>query len=118
MGRGMRGRRNRLRERDGDNCFYCFEQMVFRPKICRKASSNDATMEHLIDRKHGGTDDLENLVLACKACNNGRNYMSLAEKLASRGRKPPKEPESEKRKRQAKEFAAAMVEAAKRRMSA
>jgi 5-methylcytosine-specific restriction endonuclease McrA len=28
------------------------------------------SIEHIIPRHHGGTDELENLALACKGCNN------------------------------------------------
>ena len=30
----------------------------------------NVTVEHIIPRSKGGTDDLENLALACKGCNN------------------------------------------------
>lgn len=35
-----------------------------------------ASVEHIIPRAHGGTDDIENLALACVACNNekGRRH--------------------------------------------
>ena len=91
MGSAMRGRRTRLRERDGDLCFYCGSMMLFEPTWRKTGSrpfrvhpANEATVEHLVDRQHGGSNDLTNLVLACKGCNNGRNYMGLAEKLSSR----------------------------------
>ncbi len=29
-----------------------------------------ATIEHIVPRNHGGTDDLGNLALACRSCNN------------------------------------------------
>lgn len=29
-----------------------------------------ATIEHILPRNHGGTDDLDNLALACARCNN------------------------------------------------
>jgi 5-methylcytosine-specific restriction endonuclease McrA len=31
-----------------------------------------ATIEHILPRVHGGTDDLENLGLACARCNHGK----------------------------------------------
>ena len=31
---------------------------------------NDATLEHIVPKHHGGTDDLENLALACARCNS------------------------------------------------
>lgn len=30
---------------------------------------SDATIEHIVPRNHGGTDDLENLAIACARCN-------------------------------------------------
>lgn len=31
-----------------------------------------ATIEHILPRNHGGTDDLRNLALACARCNHGK----------------------------------------------
>ena len=31
-----------------------------------------ATLEHIVPRTHGGTNDLENLAAACKRCNHGK----------------------------------------------
>ena len=31
-----------------------------------------ATIEHILPRHHGGTDDLRNLAIACAACNQGK----------------------------------------------
>lgn len=31
-----------------------------------------ATVEHILPRHHGGTNDLENLALACARCNHGK----------------------------------------------
>lgn len=92
MGRKMSGRRKALLERDGDACFYCGEQMRFEPSFrktwrgteFRVHPADEATIEHLLDKQHGGTDDLSNLVLSCKRCNNGRNYMTLEQKMESR----------------------------------
>lgn len=30
---------------------------------------NGATLEHIVPKNHGGTDDLENLAIACARCN-------------------------------------------------
>lgn len=83
-------RRRDLRARDGDNCFYCGCAMRFGSIIKKNGWKYDppnmATLEHLIDVKYGGSNAMDNLVLACKACNNGRNYMSYNEKLMSRGK--------------------------------
>jgi 5-methylcytosine-specific restriction endonuclease McrA len=54
--------RRTVRERAGDRCEYCG---------LRQNQSPLATLhvEHIIPRKHGGTDSLENLALACIDCN-------------------------------------------------
>ena len=31
---------------------------------------NDATLEHIVPKNHGGTDDLDNLAIACARCNS------------------------------------------------
>lgn len=41
-------------------------------------------MDHVIPRKHGGTDDVENLVPACAPCNQSKNAQSLEVWLMSR----------------------------------
>src|SRR6266481_293943 len=54
--------RARVRERAGNRCEYCH---------LHQDDSPLATLhvEHTIPRVHGGTDDLENLALACIDCN-------------------------------------------------
>lgn len=49
-------------ERGGNRCEYCRlhqDHLPFAP----------LHVEHIIARKHGGTDDLSNLALACDRCN-------------------------------------------------
>jgi 5-methylcytosine-specific restriction endonuclease McrA len=62
--------RQRLRDRDGDNCGDCNKRMVFK----RWAGTNpdEATLDHRRPRSHEGTYDLENLRLLCSACNKKR----------------------------------------------
>lgn len=33
---------------------------------------NGGTIEHMLPRTHGGTDELHNVALACSRCNNGK----------------------------------------------
>ena len=51
-----------VRRRARDRCEYCALEQRYSP---------DARLhiEHIRPRKHGGTDDLENLCLACAECN-------------------------------------------------
>lgn len=48
-----------LIERDGPLCVYC-------------SSSEKIVVDHMVPIALGGTDDLDNLALACKACNAGK----------------------------------------------
>jgi hypothetical protein len=45
-------------------CEYCWSQVDFSP--------DSFSVEHIIPRIKGGTDDLENLALACQGCNNNK----------------------------------------------
>lgn len=36
-----------------------------------------ATVDHLIERRNGGTDEMCNLVAACRNCNNGRDAKGM-----------------------------------------
>jgi hypothetical protein len=47
-------------------CEYCFSQARFSP--------DPFSVEHIVPRAQGGTDELENLALACQGCNN-RKYI-------------------------------------------
>ena len=51
-----------MRERAGNRCEYCQLHQDDSPLAVLH-------IEHLIPRIHGGTDDLENLALACIDCN-------------------------------------------------
>src|ERR1017187_1803028 len=54
--------RARVQERAGDRCEYCLMRQNDSPLPALH-------VEHIIPRIHGGTDDLENLALACIDCN-------------------------------------------------
>ena len=53
-------------------CLICNRHLQL--ELSGKAISQ-VTVEHILPRNHGGTDDLSNLALACARCNNekGRN---------------------------------------------
>jgi hypothetical protein len=51
-----------VRERAADCCEYCHRVQAESPLIAFH-------VEHIIPRKHGGRDRLENLALACPDCN-------------------------------------------------
>ncbi len=54
--------RTRVRERAGSRCEYCRLHQDDSPLAVLH-------IEHIIPRKHGGSDDPENLALACIDCN-------------------------------------------------
>lgn len=65
--------RPNLRRQYGDDCFYCGVTMSFR-KAKRGALPDDlATLEHMTPLSRGGGHTWENCVLACWACNWGKN---------------------------------------------
>lgn len=45
-------------------CCYCGEQLLY----------EDATLEHIIARTNGGTNDFENLDIACEPCNSTKGH--------------------------------------------
>jgi 5-methylcytosine-specific restriction endonuclease McrA len=54
--------RREVQQRARGCCEYCISQAQF--------SSDPFSIEHIRPRSKGGTDDLENLALACQGCNN------------------------------------------------
>lgn len=56
-----------LGSRDGERCIWCSKPLTHR---CA-----DATVDHVVCRSRGGSNGLENLVLACAACNHLRADM-------------------------------------------
>lgn len=55
--------RDRLRERDGNTCWYCFR------KFCEDLL---ATIDHVWPQSLGGDDSLDNLRLSCPPCNQAK----------------------------------------------
>ena len=53
-------------QRAARGCEYCRCQVSYSP--------DPFSIEHIIPRSKGGTDDLKNLALACQGCNN-RKYV-------------------------------------------
>jgi hypothetical protein len=53
-----------LETRDGEQCIWCGKALTHR--------CPDATVDHVVCRSRGGSNSLENLVLACADCNHRR----------------------------------------------
>lgn len=62
--------RQYLRERDGDCCNWCNEELDF--KSLSPTQDMFPTIDHILSRALGGKNRVSNLVLACRKCNNGR----------------------------------------------
>jgi 5-methylcytosine-specific restriction endonuclease McrA len=62
-------------ERDGDSCHYCCK-----PKLKGKG----AHLDHIVPRKHGGADTIDNLVLSCARCNTQKQSSTLEDYIARR----------------------------------
>lgn len=61
--------RNYLIQRDGMNCHWCKKTMDLSAPL---NTGNFPTIEHILPKAKGGTDDERNLALACRTCNGGR----------------------------------------------
>lgn len=59
--------------------FEVLKRDAFRCQYCGKQAGAGAELEidHIIPRAKGGTDDKENLITACKECNNGKSSKEL-----------------------------------------
>jgi 5-methylcytosine-specific restriction endonuclease McrA len=66
----------RLKARDGENCWLC----------ALRLKEGDITIEHLIPRSLGGTDEESNLVLCHRPCNRHLADRPLERKLQMRDR--------------------------------
>ena len=54
-----------IKERDGNRCRYCGREVNWRDR----KSEAGATYDHVIPISKGGTDDVDNIVVCCRACN-------------------------------------------------
>lgn len=76
MGFEQYGGRKKARQKllqDRPYCWWCGEDFTVSPtNNWRSWPNNFPTIEHLLPRSEGGTEDYDNLVLACFRCNNTR----------------------------------------------
>jgi 5-methylcytosine-specific restriction endonuclease McrA len=52
-------------------CIHCNARLVVRSD---GTPIGDVTVEHIVPRRRGGTDDADNLALACARCNYQKGY--------------------------------------------
>lgn len=61
--------------RDGRRCFYCDVELT---------DGRQPTVEHLLSKSRGGSDDLANLAIACKPCNQAVADRPIVQKVRYR----------------------------------
>lgn len=69
--------RDALRERDGCHCAYCGVALV------EDDPMRGESLDHLVPRSRGGSDDLENLALSCRSCNSQKGTRTAHEFVLS-----------------------------------
>lgn len=61
--------------REGGRCFYCDRVCTSERRAKPPYPRNMASRDHLVPQFYGGSDDIENVVMACIECNNARGLM-------------------------------------------
>lgn len=70
--------RQAWRRKFGDVCEPCGMKMLFDPKS--RGLSKYATLDHILARALGGRDELENITVICKSCNNRKSAEEYRQK--------------------------------------
>lgn len=58
--------RTKVKIMQQNNCWYC-------------GKDNPKTIDHVVSISHGGSDDIDNLVMACKTCNSTKRELSVSD---------------------------------------
>lgn len=75
--KNLKSKKSKLANRDGKMCFYCQSKLPF----------EELTIEHLLNKSHGGNDHDSNLCLACEPCNSTVSNWALTKKMLWRDAK-------------------------------
>jgi HNH endonuclease len=67
--------RRKLSEEQNHRCCYCGQIL----QLDNPYASNYASIEHIVPREYGGSNDWDNLAVSCMTCNNSRPNEVLAE---------------------------------------
>lgn len=76
---GTQGTRSTLAQRDGSLCYYCGTGLIVKPEFGFEDTVGVATIDHRLPKSRGGTNHLDNLVLACGPCNRAKQDRTLEE---------------------------------------
>jgi 5-methylcytosine-specific restriction endonuclease McrA len=66
-----------LFEREQGKCFWCERKVIHYNDPSGKQESDQATLDHLINKVYGGGNNRRNLVLSCYRCNHKRGNTPL-----------------------------------------
>jgi 5-methylcytosine-specific restriction endonuclease McrA len=75
-GKYREGRLSEIIKLDGYNCFYC-NKKTYRVESFGKQEWNSSTVDHVLPKKRGGDNSIDNCVCACYSCNNSKGYQTL-----------------------------------------
>ena len=67
----LKQKKAKIATRDGKKCFACIKKLGF----------DDLTIEHLLSFSHGGSDNINNLCLLCKPCNEEFGNLPITKKI-------------------------------------
>lgn len=84
LGKGLRNRTMKIGSLFDDE-----KEKMSNQSCCYCGSTIRLSIEHLLARKHGGTDSGDNLVLACQSCNSAKNKKDMLDWHLDRGVFPP-----------------------------
>jgi hypothetical protein len=68
-------KRKRIYERDGWRCIWCGGKLTFRDE----QRGDSPTLDHVLPRALGGSNAADNLVTACRHCNQKRRHTTAVE---------------------------------------
>jgi 5-methylcytosine-specific restriction endonuclease McrA len=68
-------------ERDGSRCVYCQRELDY--STAGNGESNSASFDHVIRLVDGGSNTWENVVCACRGCNQRNANKSIADPQAA-----------------------------------
>ena len=78
--------RNAIIERDGCGCWYCGKRLQYKTKA-KRLPPHYMQLEHIVPKAHGGSDDTDNIVGACKECNRRKGTKPVKEFVSEELRK-------------------------------
>lgn len=78
-----------VRLRDGDQCRYCGKTVAFTGD---RRSARKGTYDHVVPQRLGGEESVENIVVACGACNRRKGDRPLPDCDGMTLREPPDDP--------------------------